>query len=63
MATGQLLGWGVIQNFRRGGQAKIINTIFNAQFFSKNKIYYYYLKIKFSSLNGMSSFGDLGRFF
>jgi hypothetical protein len=56
MGVGQLLGWGVIQNFRGGGGlAKIVDTVFNAQFFSKKKqkknYYYYYLKKKFSSLN------------
>jgi hypothetical protein len=42
MATGQLLGEGVIQNiflkkWGGAGLAKIVNTIFNAQFFSKKK--------------------------
>jgi hypothetical protein len=41
MATGQLLGWGV------GGLEKIVDTIFNALFFSKkNKLlFYYFIKI------------------
>jgi hypothetical protein len=37
MGVGQLLGWGVIQNFRGGGGglAKIVDTVFDAKFFSK----------------------------
>jgi hypothetical protein len=50
MAMGQLLGGRVIQNFRGGGRlgrlAKIVNTIFNAQFFSqKNLVVKIYIEI------------------
>jgi hypothetical protein len=38
MGVGQLLGWGVIQNFRGGGLAKIVDTVFDAQFFSNSGI-------------------------
>jgi hypothetical protein len=38
MGVGQLLGGGGgIQNLRGGGLAKIGDTVFNAQFFSKKK--------------------------
>jgi hypothetical protein len=42
MVMGQLLGGGGDPKFQGGGLAKIVDTVFNAQFFSKKKNYYYY---------------------